>query len=139
MERMALEWLYNIDPTNSELQFIANYVLSLCRGANLAAINITGGGSIAPTGGSSVRPDKLDFTVADSGSIMISGQSVLYIDGSGGLPDMRGFEIIFSRGALVQSINDVGGSYYTWNSYNGKFECFGSANLDEQFIIQPTI
>ena len=50
-ERKAVEWLYNLDPTNSTLTLTGNYLYSLCRGYNLQAqniINTGGGGSVSP-------------------------------------------------------------------------------------------
>ncbi len=51
MERKAVEWLYDLDPTDSSLVGTANYLYSLCRGYGLKAQNIInngGGGSISP-------------------------------------------------------------------------------------------
>ncbi len=50
MERKALEWLYDLDPTNENITLISNYVFSLLRGYGLQAANIagTGGGTITP-------------------------------------------------------------------------------------------
>lgn len=44
MELKAVEWMYNLDPTNSSLTETANYLYSLCRGYNLEAQNIISGG-----------------------------------------------------------------------------------------------
>lgn len=49
MERKAVEWLYDLDPTNTSLTGTANYLYSLCRGYNLAAAYISGsGGGVTP-------------------------------------------------------------------------------------------
>lgn len=69
MENAALQWLYGIDPTNSQLQFIANYVYSLLRGYGLEGARITGGGSIAPIATEGYSYVALPFTItADSTS-----------------------------------------------------------------------
>ena len=57
MERKAVEWMYNLDPTNETLRLTANYLYSLCRGYNLEASNIVnsgGGGSITPANPSAI-------------------------------------------------------------------------------------
>ncbi len=51
MERKAVEWMYDHDPTNSTLTLTSNYLYSLCRGYNLQGANIVNGGS-----GGSVSP-----------------------------------------------------------------------------------
>jgi hypothetical protein len=51
MERKAVEWMYDLDPTDDTLRLTANYLYSLCRGYNLQAQNIInngGGGSVSP-------------------------------------------------------------------------------------------
>ena len=56
MERKAVEWMNNLDPTNSTLRLTSNYLYSICRGYNLKAQNIVANGSsgnvtpITPTG-----------------------------------------------------------------------------------------
>lgn len=40
MELKAVEWMYDLDPTNSSLTETANYLYSICRGYNIAAKNI---------------------------------------------------------------------------------------------------
>lgn len=52
MERMAVEWMYNMDPNDSSLEGTSNYLYALCgRYAALAAAIIAGGG-----GGSIINP-----------------------------------------------------------------------------------
>lgn len=45
MELKAVEWMYNLDPTNSSLTQTANYLYSICRGYNLQAQAIVTGTS----------------------------------------------------------------------------------------------
>jgi hypothetical protein len=45
MELKAVEWMYNLDPTNSSLTGTANYLYSICRGYNLQAQSIITGTS----------------------------------------------------------------------------------------------
>jgi hypothetical protein len=44
MELKAVEWMYNLDPSNSSLTETANYLYSICRGYNLEAQSIVSGG-----------------------------------------------------------------------------------------------
>ena len=45
VERKSLEWMYDLDPTNSTLQKVANYVYRLCGRAGLKAAAVLGGGA----------------------------------------------------------------------------------------------
>lgn len=50
MERAAVQWMYDISPSNSTLPLTGNYLYSLCK-FNARALNILnngGGGSVAP-------------------------------------------------------------------------------------------
>lgn len=54
MERKALEWMYDSDPTNESLRSVANYVYALCNKYVLEAnviVNGSSGGGVVPTPG----------------------------------------------------------------------------------------
>lgn len=53
VERKSLEWMYDLDPTNSTLQNVANYVYRLCGRFGLKAAGVLGGG---PGGGTVITP-----------------------------------------------------------------------------------
>lgn len=133
MERMAVEWMYNLDPNNSTLALTGPYLYSLCRGYNLKAqniLNIGGGGSISPITPSGSAPNPYDWEVTPTSEPLADGESTVT------LTDLIGFNIIFSRGGIVQSTVNQG-SYYSWNRVTGQFECFPQAFTGEQFIITP--
>lgn len=83
--RRSVEWLYNIDPTNTTLPLIANYLLWLCGKYINQALTILGlGGSgsiINPSGGAatSLTGEFLQFKVGDVGSPMTAGETELTI------------------------------------------------------------
>lgn len=131
MERKAVEWMYNLDPTNSSLPLTSNYLYSLCRGYNLQAQGITGGGgSVSPvTPGTS--PSPLQFIVDASTSFMIDGQSSVTIT------QFIGFNVLFARGGIPQSTVITEPSYYTWNKTTGLFTISPQAFTGELFQIYP--
>src|SRR5690349_6518581 len=48
--RQALEWLYDYDPTNADLELIGNYLISICyaEARAEAILGTSGGGSVSP-------------------------------------------------------------------------------------------
>lgn len=130
-ERTAVEWLYNLDPTNSSLVQTANYLYSLCRGYNLKAQSVTGGGgSVSPVTPSG-SPSPLQFNVAASGTTFISGQS------SAVLTSFIGFNLLFARGGIPQSTLNSESSYYTWDKVTGTLTVSPDAVFGELFQIYP--
>lgn len=129
MERKAVEWLYDLDPTDSTLTLTANYLYSLCRGYNLQASNISGGGGsvspIIPT----TPPTPYQFIVAASGNIINDGETSVTIS------DFIGFNILFSRGGVPQSTVLTEPSYYSWNRNTGAFVISPAAVTGELFQI----
>jgi len=131
MERKAVEFLYDLDPTDTSLVLTANYLYSLCRGYNLKAMSITGGGgSIAPVN-PSTQPLPLQFIVAASGTTFIDGQSSVV------LTSYIGYNLLFSRGGIPQSTVTSESSYYSWNRNTGLLTISPAANLSELFQIYP--
>lgn len=133
MEMKALEWMYNLDPTNSSLTQVANYVYSICRGYNLAAQGVTGGGgSISPVNPSVSTPDSIEFVVNTTDSPILAGGSSLLI------PQYIGYtNIIFTRNYQAQTQLTTEPQYYTWNPDTGLFVCYGAATEYEIFSITP--
>ena len=131
MERMALEYQYNIDPTNSSLRLIANYVYALCGKYAVKAKSMTGsGGIIAGIAASGELPDPYDFVVSGS-SVIPSGSSTKIFT------EFIGFNLQFDRNNIPQSTVNTGASYYSWNKNTGEFICFPDAYVDELFRIVP--
>lgn len=130
MEYKSLEWMYNLDPTNSSLTQVGNYVYSLCRGYNLAAQGVSGGGgSISPINPNVSLPAPIEFVVDASTSFMTEGETSVLI------PSYIGYNIMFSRNNIIQTQIDTAGSYFTWNRVTGLFTVAGAAQLDELFSI----
>lgn len=131
MERKAIEFLYALDPTNSTLTLTANYLYSLCRGYNLKAMSITGGGgNVAPVN-PSTQPLPLQFIVAASGTTFIDGQS------SKVLSTFIGYNLLFSRNGIPQSTVNTEPSYYSWDRNTGLLSISSAANTSELFQIYP--
>lgn len=130
-ERKAVEWLYDLDPTSETLTLTANYLYSLCRGYNLKAQSITGGGgSIVPPVPPS-QPLPLQFIVAASGTTMING------DTSVTLTSFIGYNLLFSRGGIPQSTVSTEPTYYTWDRSSGIMTINIAAATGELFQIYP--
>lgn len=131
MERKAVEWMYNLDPTNSTLRLTSNYLYSLCRGYNLRAQAISGGGgSVSPVAPVSL-PAPIEFVVDAASSYMIEGQSTKTIS------SFIGFNIILSRNNVIQTQVNTAGSYFSWNRVTGDLVIVGAAALDELISINP--
>lgn len=127
-ERKALEWMYNLDPTNSTLTLQGNYVFSLCK-FNLKAQNIAntgGGGSVSPVNPSNA-PSPYQFIVDASTSFIIDAQSSKIIT------DFIGFNLLFSRNGSPQSTVNTEVSYYSWDKATGLFTCTPAATTGELF------
>lgn len=139
----GLKWLYEYDPTNSDLVPIGNYLISICRQQFRAesVLALNNGGTVAPIvpGGSSVND--LDFIVSAT-SIIETGESSITFDGTNGNPDFRGLNVNFARGASVMytTPDPDGGVYYGWNKVTGLFQLLGpssAAGVGERFRIMP--
>jgi hypothetical protein len=129
MELKALEWLYALDPTNSSLTQVGNYVYSLCRGYNLAAQGVSGGGgSISPINPNVSLPAPIEFVVTGS-SFMIDGQASVLI------PQFAGYNVMFNRDNVPQTMVDTGGTWFTWNKNTTLFTVYGAASTDQLFSI----
>lgn len=130
MERKAVSWMNDLDPSNSTLRLTSNYLYSLCRGYNLRASAISGGsGSISPITPSTFVPAPIEFIVTGS-SFMADGDTSVLI------PQFAGYNILFNRDNMPQTQIDTGnGTYFTWNRNTTLFTVYGAANLDELFSI----
>ena len=129
-ERKAVEYWYNLDPSDSSLVETSNYLYALCRGYNLQAQQIAGtGGTISPVNPSQI-PAPYDFEVTAS-SIIPAGAS------SATLSAFIGFNVLFVRNGIPQSTLNLGGSYYSWNKNLGLITISPAAVLSENFQIYP--
>lgn len=129
-ERKAVEWMYNLDPTDSTLTLTANYLYSLCRGYNLKAASISGGGgSVSPVDPVSPTPSPYQFIVAASGELINNGESSVTITA------FIGYNLLFSRGGIPQSTVTTEPSYYSWDKTSGLFTISPAAITGELFQI----
>lgn len=120
--------------TNSAARGVANYLYWLCGQFALEGqyiITGVGGGSVVPINPSST-PVPLDFEVTGS-SFISSGESAVIIT------DFIGYNLLFVRNNVPQSIIDMGGSYYSWNKTTGAFTCYPAATSGELFQLYPFI
>jgi hypothetical protein len=130
LERKAVEWMYNIDPANTSLVQTSQYLYSLCRGYNLQAQQISGtAGAISPVVPAQI-PNPYDFEV-DATSLISNGQSSVTLNA------FIGFNVLFVRNGIPQSIINTGGSYYSWVKATGVFTISPAAVTGEQFQIYP--
>lgn len=129
VEGYVLSFLYDIDPSNSALQSLANYCWGLdgSFGLTMQGIISGGGGTITP-GTPTILPPPHDFIVSSS-SYIPDGSSTKIIT------EFIGRNVIFSRNGIFQATVDNGGTYFTWDSSAGLFTCYGPAATDELFSI----
>lgn len=140
--RKDLEYSYEQEPTSDTTFAIGQYVLSLIDVYLFQAQSTTGGGgSITPvTPGAS--PDPYDFEVASTAS---TNAPIKSGDTSVTLTRFIGYNILFIRGNITQSVVNQGAVYYSWNKNNGLFSLLGpapsngAAQLSELFQIYPVL
>lgn len=142
-----LRWAYDGGAASAQTQRnIANYLYWMCGQFQLEAQNIIsgpGGGSVVPTPSGGGAPNDVDFIV-DGTTFIATGEYSGLFDGTGGRPDLRGYNVEFYRGGTVQYTTPQlgGGAYYAWNSVTGLLSLFpnpglGIATVDEAFRISP--
>jgi hypothetical protein len=142
----ALRWGYEgSSATAAKQRQVANYLYWMCGLFQLEAQNIIsgpGGGSVIPIPSGGGTPNDIDFIVSST-SVIATDDTFVYFDGSGGRPDLRGYDIDFYRGGLVQYTTQqpFDATYYRWNNITGLFQLFptvgGQASEGESFRISP--
>lgn len=144
-ERKSLEWAYNLDPSISSLQNVANYVYKLCGrfGARAIASLGNGGGTvITPTTPTSlgisfeylIPITAADFSTAtDYNSSKIAGKQLeVYWTNVNNYETSYGWRLIYTPTGFTVFVDDGNG--------NNAFDAFG-ANSDAEFkiyIVNPT-
>jgi hypothetical protein len=131
--------IYNADPTDETLPLTANYLWTLCGKWGQQAQSVTqSAGSIPSITPSAGLPEPLDWIVSPTSSPLANGDTTVTFDGTGGLPDLRGYNISFIRGGLVQYTTDPGdgSTYYSWDRTNAVFTISAAANTGEQLRIE---
>lgn len=141
--RKNVQWLYNLDNTNTTLIPTANYLYSLCAPYSLEAgkISGSGGGSVSPIAPIiNPIPFPLDFIVDFDTTPIVVGGNGLLLDGTNGNYDYRGFNLSFDRNGQPQyTTNPTDGStYFSWNRITGQFLLLnGNAQESERFRLTP--
>lgn len=144
--RQGLEWLYDLDPTNEDIEPIGNYLISICKHYAKAQNEIVGGGSVPSILPNSALPQPIDWMVSGTSSSVApfaTGDTSIVLDGTNSMPDLRGYNIDYFRGGILQYTTNPGdGSiYYSWDRATGLLVLLGtspSAVLGEQMRISPT-
>jgi hypothetical protein len=149
MVTSALEWGNSAGQDAEDLRGLADYAYWIYGKQGLQAqylIGISsGGGTVVPGGGTSTLPSTIDWIVSGTASgtaPLANGESTVTFDGTGGMPDLRGYNMDFFRGGSIQVTTNPGdgSNYYSWNRVTGVFTLLGttpSANTGEPMRISP--
>jgi hypothetical protein len=127
--RQALEWLYDLDPADEDLDTIGNYLIAICPDAPRAEAAIIGGGS-TPTITNATAPERIDFVTSVS-SYIVTGAS------SKNIPSFIGFNLEFDRNGIPQSTVNTEASYFTWDISLGNFTCSPALSEGELVALIP--
>ena len=146
MVTSALNWMNEGgNYTTQQMTQVANYLVWLCGKFGLIASNITGsGGSVIPItpGSGVVIPSTIDWIVSGTASAtapLADAEITVTFDGTGGMPDLRGYNMDFFRGGQIQYTTNPGdgSTYYSWNPVSGVFSLSVAAITGEQMRISP--
>ncbi len=154
VERKTVEWYNSQETVDADILLsISNFLFALegIWGIEAQFIDGGSGGIVAPvTSASTTLPDPIDWTVsgvASGTAPLADGEISVLLNGTNGMPNLRGYNIEFTRGNAVQFTTappDGFSTYYSWNRATGLFSVladtspFGAAQLGEQFRILPT-
>lgn len=150
-----LNTIYQLDNNYAGLEAPARYLYELEQKYAFRAARIVdggGGGQVVPVtpSGTGSNINDLDWLVESTASGLSplkDGDIAVTLDGTGGMPDLRGFNIDFYRGGVTQNTTPLGdgSSYYYWNKITGLFQLLGAAptngaaQLGELFRISPDL
>jgi hypothetical protein len=144
VERKSVEWYNSQDTVDLDILYqISNWLFALegIWGIKAQFIDGGSGGIVAPvTSAPTTLPDPLDWivtSIASGTSPLSNGQSTVTLDGTNGMPNLRGFNIEFTRNNLVQNTTPPGdgSSYYSWNRVTGEFVAIPGVVTDERLRI----
>jgi hypothetical protein len=150
-----LNTIYELDNSYAGLEAPARYLYELEQKYAFKAARIVdggGGGQVVPItpGGVGSNINDIDWlvdTVATGLAPLADGEGAVTFNGTGGMPDLRGFNIDFYRGGVTQNTTPLGdgSSYYYWNKITGLFQLLGAppvngaAQLGELMRISPDL
>ncbi len=137
--------IYDATPNDDTLQLTANFLWTLCGIYGQQAQVVTqSSGTVSPiTPPTSLLPYPIDWIVSGTASgtaPLATGETTVTFDGSNGMPDLRGYNMDFFRGSILQytTATTDGSTYYSWNRGSGLFTLFnGAAQPTEQMRISP--
>ena len=148
VERKTVEWYNGQDTIDEDILYtISNFLFALEGVWGMEAQFIDGGsgGIVAPTTtASTTLPDPIDWIVSATASgtaPLAANESTVTLNGMSGMPNLRGYNIEFTRGSMVQNTTDPGDgtTYYSWSRVTGVLTLFGgAAQLTERLRILPT-
>lgn len=125
--------IYDEDPTYDGLVPVCNYLWEVMGRYGIAAQGLSGGGGSVTPITPSLVPQQFDFAV-DGSSLIPTGGTSVDLSGYGYI----GFDIQLYRGGIVQSINNSGGTYYSWDKTTAILTLLGgAAQATEVIQISP--
>lgn len=115
MERKSLEWLYDLDNTNTTLRAVGDYVYDLCGNYGLKAQQI-----IATSGGgSAVNPSNPYGYVYDTLELLVNGESGNPTSGEYTYQNDLLIGATDLRFIIVDNVTETNGADFTFNSITG--------------------
>jgi hypothetical protein len=149
IERKTVEWYNSQTTIDADILYqISNFLFSLEGIYGLQAQFVDGGsgGIVAPTTtASTTLPEAIDWTVSASAASatapLSDGESSVTLNGTNGMPNLRGYNVEFTRNNATQNTTDPGdgSTYYSWNRTTGVFALLnGAAYTGERLRILPT-
>ncbi len=130
--RKNVQWLYDLDPSNETLPATSQYLYALCGKYGLEAQHrVNTGGGVSPIS-PSAAPASISFIVDGSTTVPTGGTGVT-------IPSFIGYNLLFNRNHIPQSLVDDGGTYYSWDKTTGTFGCVGAAVAGELFDLIPYV
>lgn len=140
----ALDWGQN-SQSSQNVRSMANYLIWLIGMFGQQAQVISGGGGgghIIPPPPTSL-PQPIDWRVSGTATALAplaTGESSVVLDGTNGMPDLRGYNVDFVRSNAPQYTTNPqdGTTYYSWNRSTGLFVIYVTvAQFDEPMRISP--
>jgi len=143
----SVKRIYDVTPNDTTLFATANCLYGICGiyGTRAQALSGTSGvvaGIVPPPAG---LPQPIDWRVSGTASAtapLATGDTSVVLDGTNGMPDLRGYNVAYTRGGIPQYTTNPGdgSNYYGWDRLTGLFQLLGSAPsavLGEQMRIDP--
>lgn len=128
--RKAIQYRYDIDPSDDTLIATSNYLYGLCKFVIQAQAVMQISGTISSVI-ATTSPSPYQFTVAASGTFMVDGQT------SKTITAFIGYNLLFVRGGVPQSTLTTEPSYYSFDRTTGAFVVSPQPYTGELFQIYP--